>query len=102
MVDTNIFLEDPRELLLQIVFHNVIMSPLRSECFETTQRVEFVLVENFLITAPFLTLLLTFTVQKGYNRIAQILIDNHADVNFQSNGGKNALMVAAYAGTQIV
>lgn len=28
----------------------------------------------------------------------QILIDNHADVNYQSNGGKNALMVAAYAG----
>ena len=41
---------------------------------------------------------MSFTVQKGYNGLAKILIDSHADVNYQSNGGKNALMVAAYAG----
>ena len=38
------------------------------------------------------------SVQKGHHDIARILLEHHADVDYQSNGGKNALMVAAYTG----
>ncbi len=38
-------------------------------------------------------------VQKGFIDIAEILLAHHADVNYQSSSGKNAVMVAAYAGS---
>ncbi|XP_061491677.1 fibronectin type 3 and ankyrin repeat domains protein 1 [Rhineura floridana] len=36
--------------------------------------------------------------QKGYTRLAQILVENGADVNMKNSSGKDSLMIACFAG----
>jgi len=36
--------------------------------------------------------------QRGYVEVAKVLLDNGADVNFQSSSGKTALMMASFSG----
>ena len=38
--------------------------------------------------------------QRGYLDVAKVLLENSADVNFQSKSGKTALMMAAFSGTK--
>ncbi|XP_057297550.1 fibronectin type 3 and ankyrin repeat domains protein 1-like [Hydractinia symbiolongicarpus] len=35
---------------------------------------------------------------KGFKHLAEILLENNADVSYQNNNGKNALLMACYAG----
>lgn len=36
--------------------------------------------------------------QRGYVEVAKVLLENGADVNFQSSSGKTALMMASFSG----
>ena len=36
--------------------------------------------------------------QRGYVEVARVLLENGADVNFQSSSGKTALMMASFSG----
>jgi len=40
--------------------------------------------------------------QRGYVEVARVLLDNGADVNFQSSSGKTALMMASFSGQLVV
>jgi len=40
--------------------------------------------------------------QRGYAEVARVLLDNGADVNFQSSSGKTALMMASFSGQLVV
>lgn len=40
----------------------------------------------------------TTLAQRGYVEVARVLLDNGADVNFQSSSGKTALMMASFSG----
>ena len=47
------------------------------------------------------TFLLSLSVaQKGYLDVAKVLLENSADVNFQSKSGKTPLMMASFSGTK--
>ena len=47
-----------------------------------------------MLTVSFITTL----AQRGYVEVARVLLDNGADVNFQSSSGKTALMMASFSG----
>ena len=41
----------------------------------------------------------TLVAQRGYVEVARVLLENSADVNFQSSSGKTALMMACFSGS---
>ena len=72
---------------MQVIYSNDV-NPISLDCAKLVITLWAVLTVFFVTTLA----------QRGYVEVARVLMDNGADVNFQSSSGKTALMMASFSG----